>query len=361
MKIGYRSILFFMIFILPLGLFSYYQLRIATDRYHSDSAISITQDSNSAPTLDLSIIGLPAVADDRDALTLVTFINSLDMLQDLESTMQLRAHYSDPKIDWMSRLPAEASLEDFHKYMLGYIVAEYDITTHLVNIHIQSFTREYAQKLLMTILDRSQVFVDRLNSRITVEQTKFFETQLKQSEDRVREAKSQLLAFQREHGLLTTDSEALMINNTIAQLTATLIGKQGELEVKRRDLNDNSPAVQILKAEIETLTKQIAAEKDKLSVRSDGSAVSELASQFAEIQFNLEFVSTIYKSNLGQLERARMEAIQRLKYLIVVTNPTIADASLYPNRAYNIGTALLILLAVFFVLSLLTAIVREHA
>jgi capsular polysaccharide transport system permease protein len=350
-----------MIFILPLGLFSYYQLRIATDRYHSDSAISITQDSNSAPTLDLSIIGLPAVADDRDALTLVTFINSLDMLQDLESTMQLRAHYSDPKIDWMSRLPAEASLEDFHKYMLGYIVAEYDITTHLVNIHIQSFTREYAQKLLMTILDRSQVFVDRLNSRITVEQTKFFETQLKQSEDRVREAKSQLLAFQREHGLLTTDSEALMINNTIAQLTATLIGKQGELEVKRRDLNDNSPAVQILKAEIETLTKQIAAEKDKLSVRSDGSAVSELASQFAEIQFNLEFVSTIYKSNLGQLERARMEAIQRLKYLIVVTNPTIADASLYPNRAYNIGTALLILLAVFFVLSLLTAIVREHA
>ena len=70
---------------------------------------------------------------------------------------------------------------------------------------------------------------------------------------------------------------------------------------------------------------------------------------------------TIYKSNLGQLERARVEAIQRLKYLVIVTTPSIADASLYPDRTYNIGTAVLILIAVFFVLSLLAAIIREHA
>ncbi len=361
MKLGYRSVMFLLLFILPLSAYSYYQLRIATDRYHSDSVISITEDSTSVPTLDLSMIGLPAVADDKDALTLVTFINSLDMLQYLDSTLQLREHYSNSGIDWLARLPAESSVEDFHKYMQGYVVVEYDITTRLVNIHTQAFSREYAQKLLMTVLERSQVFVDNLNSRITVEQTKFFETQLKQSEQRVRDAKSELLAFQRQYGLLTTDSEALMINNSISQLTGMLIGKQGELEVRRRELNDNSPAIQILKAEIETLTKQIADEKNKLSVRSDGSAVSELAARFAEIQFNLEFVSTIYKSNLGQLERARVEAIQRLKYLVIVTKPSIADASLYPNRVYNIGTAILILIAVFFVLSLLAAIVREHA
>lgn len=360
MRLGYRSFLFFLVFLLPMCIFSYYELRIATDRFHSDSVISITEDSGSGPSLDLSMIGLPAVADDKDALTLVTFINSLDMLQYLETTMQLREHYSNPKIDWMSRLPAEASLEDFHKYAASYIIVEYDITTQLVNIHIQAFSREYAQKLLTTILDRSQAFVDHLNSRITVEQTKFFETQLKQSEDRVRDAKKQLLDFQREYGLLTTDSEAQMISSTISQLTGVLIGKQGELEVKRRDLNDNSPAVQILKAEIETITKQIAAEKDKLSVRSDGSAVSELAARFSEIQFNLEFVTTIYKSNLGQLERARVEAIQRLKYLVIVTTPSIADASLFPNRSYNIGTAALILIAVFFIVSLLAAIIREH-
>lgn len=361
MKIGYRSILFVLIFLLPLGLYAYYELRVATNRFHSDSSISITQDTNSTPTLDLTVIGLPAVADDKDALTLVTFINSLDMLQHLEGKLQLRQHYSDPKIDWYSRLPAEASQEDFHAYIANYIVVEYDTTTHLVNIHVQAFTREFAQKAVNAILERSQEFVDHLNSRVTVEQTKFFENQLKVSEGRVRDAKTSLLKFQREHGILTTDAEAQMINTSIGSLNGILLAKEGELEVKRRELNENSPVIQNLKAEIGTVIKQIAAEKQRLAGGVAGSAVSELAAAFSEIQFNLEFVDTIYKSNLTQLERARLEAVQRLKYLVVVTTPSLADASLYPDRPYNIGTAALLLIMLYFVVSLLAAIVREHA
>ena len=208
MKLGYRSVLFFLIFLLPLGLFSYYQLRISTDRYQSDAAIAITEGNNAPATLDLSMIGLPSVADDKDALTLVTFINSLDMLHYLEDKMQLRQHFSDAKIDWYARLPAEASVEDFHAYLQKFIIVEYDSTSHLVNLHVQAYSREYAQKLLTIILERSQEFVDHLNSRVTVEQTKFFENQLKASEGRLRDAKSALLNFQRQNGILTTDSEA---------------------------------------------------------------------------------------------------------------------------------------------------------
>lgn len=361
MRIGYRSILFLLIFVLPFAGFAYYELRVATDRFHSDSTIAITQDNNAAPTFDLTVIGLPAVADDKDALTLVTFINSLDMLQYLETKHQIRAHYSAPEIDWISRLPAEASWEDFHAYIANYVVVEYDITSRLVTIHVQAFSREFAQVIVNSILERSQVFVDKLNSTVTVEQTKFFESQLAASEARVRDAKSTLLKFQREYGILTTDTEATMINANIGTLNGLLLTKQGELDVKRRELNENSPVVQNLRAEISTLTKQIVQEKVRLSGGTGGLAVSELAAEFQEIQFNLEFVGNLYKSNLTQLERARLEAVQRLKYLVVVTTPSLADASLFPDRAYNIGTAAMILIMAYFVLSLVVAIVREHA
>ena len=89
--------------------------------------------------------------------------------------------------------------------------------------------------------------------------------------------------------------------------------------------------------------------------------MSELDAQFREIQFNLEFVTNIYKSNMAQLEQARLQAVQRLKYLVVVTTPSLADASLYPDRPYIIGTAVIVLLMIFFVVSLLAAIIREHA
>jgi capsular polysaccharide transport system permease protein len=361
MRIGYKTVLFFLVFLIPLAAFSYYELRIATDRFHSESTLSIAQNNNSSPSLDLSVIGLPTVADDKDALTLVTFIGSLDMMQYLESRLQIREHFSNPAIDWFSRLPAEASTEDFQAYLRRYIVVSYDPTSHLVTIHVEAFSRDYAQKLVNAILEHSQLFVDTLNSRVTVEQTRFFENLLKVSEARLRDAKAEMLRFQREHGLLTTDTEAQMISASIGSLNNALLSKQGELDVRSRVLNDNSPVIQELKNEIETLRKQIAQEKDKLSVGIGGAAVSELAAKFSEIQFNLEFVETIYKSNLTQLEKVRVEAAQRVKYLIVVTAPSLADASMYPSRGYNIGTAAILLMMLYFVVALMVAIIREHA
>jgi capsule polysaccharide export protein KpsE/RkpR len=44
-----------------------------------------------------------------------------------------------------------------------------------------------------------------------------------------------------------------------------------------------------------------------------------------------------------------------------VTTATIADESLYPNRPYVIGTAAMVLIMVFFIVSLLVAIIREHS
>jgi capsular polysaccharide transport system permease protein len=359
MRIGFRTVLFFLAFIVPLGLLTFYEMRFATDRFHSDATISITQDSNNTASLDLTMIGLPSVADSKDALTLITFITSFDMLQYLDSQLQLRQHYSNPNIDWWSRLPAEASQEDFHRYIQNFILVEFDASSHLVSIHVQAFARDYAQKIVNTILARSQVFVDNLNARVTDEQTRFFQGQLSLSEARLKEARNTLLKFQRENSLLTTESEAAMINANISALDRLLITKQGELSTKQRELNENSPVIQGLKSEIETLTKQIVQEKHRLS-GGGGAAVSELDAKFREIQFNLEFVENIYKSNLSQLERARIEAIQRLKYLIVVTTPTMADASIYPDRPYIIITAAIILLMAYFILSLIGAIIREH-
>lgn len=361
MRLGFRFVLFMIVCIIPVALVAVYELRFATDRYHSEANVAITQDNNSTQTFDLTVIGLPAVSDDKDALTLITFINSLDMLQYLEKELQLRQHYSAPGLDWFSRLAPEASQERFHDYMTSYIVAEYDVTTHLISIHVQAFTRDFAQKVVNAILARSQVFVDKLNAHVTEEQTRFFETQLTASEVRLKDAKNALLEFQRQNQLLTTDAEAMMVSSNISELDKLLLTKQGELITKQRDLNDNSPVIQILKGEIETLTQQIAEEKRKLSGNVTGGAVSELSAQFREIQFNLEFVETIYKSNLAQLERSRLEAIQRLKYLVVITTPSLADASLYPDRLYIIGTALLISLMIYFIVSLVVAIIREHA
>lgn len=361
MKLSYRSILFILIVLLPFGLFSFYELDIATDRFHSGSSVTVSEDKKFVPSIDLSAIGLSSPGGSSDALTLIAFMNSTDMIDYLDQKLGLRQHYGNKDVDWWSRLPETASKEDFYDYFSGMMSVELDPVSHLVQIHVQAFDREYARKIVNALLERGQDLVDRLNAKMIQEKIEFFEKQLTAADLRMRKAKEELLRFQHDNQLLTADAEAGLLNRSISEINSKLIAKQGQLAVSLGDLNETSPAVKRIKAEIETLKQQLATEKDRLSVGSDGSPVSAIAAHFAEIQANVNFLEGMYKSNLVQLEAARVEAVQRLKYLIVVTQPTIADSSLYPNRKYNVATAAILLLMVFFVVSLMIAVVREHA
>ena len=69
----------------------------------------------------------------------------------------------------------------------------------------------------------------------------------------------------------------------------------------------------------------------------------------------------MYTSNLAQLEQARIEAARRVKFLVVVAAPSIADESQYPSRPYVIITAAIIFLALYFVGALVVSILREHS
>jgi capsular polysaccharide transport system permease protein len=353
-----RIVMFLLVFLLPFMAVVTYEVRFATDRYASESAIIITAEHGAVPSLDLSAIGLSSPAT-HDPLILQQFIESTDMLQYLDKRLDLRGHYSDAAIDWWSRLPAGYSLEDFHTYVQNYMKVTIDTDSQVITLHVEAFNREYAQKVVKAIIERSQEFTDRLNDKVSAGQTKFFEDQLVKTEDRLKSLKTQLLDFQSQHRMMTTESEAQMVTGNIAELERALLKQQGELETKLQVLSETSPAVQILRKEIATLQAQIDQEKNRLTGGSS-SAVNELDAQFREIQFNIEFVTTLYKSNLAQLEAARASTVQRLKYLVVVTQPSIADASLYPNRGFIIGTAAMILFMIFFVVSLIVAIIREH-
>src|SRR5204862_2569638 len=114
------------------------------------------------------------------------------------------------------------------------------------------------------------------------------------------------------------------------------------------------------KFDIAALESQVSIEKDRLSGVST-SSISELDAQYRDIQLNLEFVTTMYKSNLSQLEQARIEAARRVKFLVVVASPSIADQSQYPNRPFVIIAGAVVFLALYFIAALVLSIIREHS
>ena len=203
-----NRILFFIVFVLPLIVIAYYEVAIATDRYQSEAALIISQEKAGTTTFDVSFLGLPSSADDKDARVVEEFIMSRDMLHFLDDKHHLREHYSASRVDWLARLSNTASFEDFHQYMAGCMILSYDTKSKIIHFQLQSFDANYSKALLEFVRGTSQLFIDSLNERMTAEQTRFFDDKMVESETRLKEAKQALLTFQQANRLLTTDAES---------------------------------------------------------------------------------------------------------------------------------------------------------
>jgi capsular polysaccharide transport system permease protein len=352
--------LFLIVFVLPLLLFSAYLLFIASDRYESLASATITEEKPATASIDLTMLGVTNAASDKDSLILKEFIESKDMLVFLDQRLRIKEHVTDPSIDFYSRLDPEATLEEFHDYYLWLVSVNYDTTSKLIRFGVQGFDGEFAHSLLKLIVERSQQFIDRINEQITREQLRFFDREIADSEARLKLAKEALIAFQRQNRLMTTEGESATVMATIQTLEQGLAQKQSDLSARLQVLDRSAPQLQTLQLEITALESQIASAKERLAGASDTS-ISELDAQFREIQLNLEFVTNIYKSNLTALEQARLEAARRLKFLIVVSQPSIPERAEYPRRAYLMVTVGVVLMILFFVVSLTMAIIREHS
>ena len=347
-------------FIFPIFSISMYHLFISTDRYESVAAAIITEQKPSTTTLDLSLIGLPSTASDHDAHVVETLILSRDMMSYLDEKIQLREHLSNPEIDYFARLAEDATYEEFLELYRDYFTVDYNVETKILAISVQAFEKKYAQTALKLILERADRFIDELNNRMSQEQVRFFLLEEKKRKREMFDAKAKLLAFQQANKIFSTEAEAQTIFTTIGALETLAAQKQSELDSRAKILSKNSAILQELKAQIASLQRQIAAEKARLA-GGEGRDISEIQSDFLAVRLELELATAAFKTTLATLEQVRIEAARKLKFLIVVTQPSLADESEFPRRWYIVISTIMISLMLYVIATLVMAIIREHA
>jgi len=360
LRFSSAKLLFLAFVVLPLVIVTLYEYILASDRYESTAALYITVEKAQSSPFDLTLLGITSAGSSRDILVLKAFIDSQSMLKKIDKSVGLRQHFSDPSIDFWSRLANDASREEYHEYYLNHISATFDDEAQLLILSVQSFDAKYSQKVLDLIIRESQIFIDRLNENITKSQLSFFDTAVKESEIALTKERRKLRTFQKENNFLSTEVATTSIVGTISALEQAMAQKKSELNSRFGLLGENSPTLRRLRAEIKALNEQIQREKNRLASGKDGS-VSELDSIFRELTLLVEFKALRYKGNLDAREKAQTEAARRLRFLTIVSAPTLADESLYPDRPYIIMTTAILALMIYFIASIMLATIREHA
>ncbi|WP_454731530.1 MULTISPECIES: chain-length determining protein [Cupriavidus] len=334
---------------------------VASDRYVSEAKVVVERsDAVGATATDFYASLLGASAAPQDLLLLREYLLSADMLRKLDARLALKAHYSSAQRDALSRLwPADASFERFHAYYLGRVSVEYDDFSHTLVIRAQAYTPAMAQAIARLLASEGERFINELAHRVAGEQVVYIENQVRVLGERMKADRQALLAYQNANGLVSPRGDVESLSGVVAGAEAEL----ADLRVRRAALKDvytpQSPAIQQIDAQIAAVQAQIGAQRARMTSPRNR-ALNQVVEEHERLQAAAGFSQDLYKTALGALEKARMEATRKLKNVAVVQSPTLPEYPLQPRRVYNIAVFVLAALALAGVLQLLGAIIRDH-
>ncbi|WP_439841909.1 sugar transporter [Aeromonas taiwanensis] len=332
---------------------------IASDRYVSRAEVIIKQADQIKMLPDaLSMLGIGG-SNHQDVLLVQDYLKSWDLLAKVDKELALKSHYQSDKADYFSRLPDEVSREDFIEYYREHLTLHLDELSGVLTIELQTFEPEYGRQVVSLMLRESERFINKLGHQVALDQLAFVEKEVNRAYQRVQDEKAKVLAFQNSHQLISPESTSSARLGVVSQIEAELVNQQAELKQLSSYMRDTAPAVISVQARVDALTKQLQQEKAKLT-GLDNNAMNEVTAGYMDVQTQATLAMDLYKTGLISLEQARVEAYRKLKHLLVITQPTLAEDAEYPRRLYNLAT-IGVLLCLFYGLVVMgLAILREH-
>lgn len=332
---------------------------IASDRYVSRAEIVIKQADQIKMLPDaLSMLGIGG-SNHEDVLLTQDYLQSPDLLAKLDQELGLKAHFQNHKIDYFSRLPDNVSQEEFLKYYRDHLTLRLDDLSGVLTIEMQAFDPNYGQKVVSLMLQESEHFINKLGHQVALDQLAFVEKEVDRAYQRVQAEKAKVLEFQNSHHLISPESTSTSRLEVVSQIEGELVRQQAELKQLQSYMRDTAPAVISVQNRVNALNKQLEQEKARLT-GFDKDAMNEITARYMDVQTQATLATDLYKTGLISLEQARVEAYRKLKHLLVVSQPTMAEDAEYPRRLYNL-TTIAVLLCLFYGLIVMgLATLREH-
>jgi len=345
-----------------LGAILYFGL-IASDMYQSESKYTIQgSDMRGGSGLD-SLIGMLPVgvgASEYDARAVQEYILSRDVLRRLDREEGFIHHHQDPGIDWIARIPADATFEDAYEYYEGLVDVRHDSQSGVSTLTILASTAEDAQRFAHAVLRYAEEMVNELSERAQLDRMTFALQEVAGGEQRLAKARQSILELQREGEEINPQESASAVFGIRTQLETELAKTRAELRQLESFMKPEAHQVQSLRQKIVSLEEQIQNENLKL-VDSKSQSLSASIARFEPLVLEKEFAEKAYESALTSLELARTEAAQQHRYLATIVTPSAPDEPTHPERFLGVLTVLAVALAAFGIFSLLIAAVREHA
>ena len=335
---------------------------IATPQYESVGAFTIqSADNASAPTIELLVASVPGSGATRDAMLVQQYVQSRDMLRELIDDHGFIQHYSADSVDWWSRLPADAALEDVYDYYGDKVEAEYDSHSSVVTVSVRAFSAQKAHELASAILASSERKVNEMMEQARRDRIELAQREVSRAEERLGTARARMLELQGERSEINPMASAEAILGVRSGLEVELAEARAELNTLRATLQPGTPQLVAQQQRVAALARQVEEQSRRLAASDRPDGLSADIAAFEPAMAEKEFAQHAYESALKSMEIARVEASRQHRYLVMIARPSQPDEATHPRVFLMVLTVFVLSFALLGIGTLLLASIREHA
>lgn len=222
-----------------------------------------------------------------------------------------------------------------------------------MQVDVKAFDPRQAREIAQFIVNQSDNLVNSLSLSARNDVLRAAQDEVLAGEARLAKARAALRDYRDKSQEISPEEGAKLAVQLIGSLEQQLTQLNADLATAKSQMSEDTPRIRVLKTRIESLEQQLAVERQRLgtgekkAVANDPDApdVAGRIAEFEELETEREFAERAYTAALSSLEKARIEANNRQRYLALFIEPTLSEMAQYPARLLN---ALLATLGLLF-------------
>jgi capsular polysaccharide transport system permease protein len=350
-----------------LGLLGYYLIAFIPPRFESRTVVALR--STTVAGEKTTVKTLPTLIGQPDEVVqelkrIQTHLSSNDTFLVMDKRFKLRERYKETPVEWRMPLDGESSIDDFYKYYTHLVKIELDEVGNLLIIHVQDKNSKLAHDLAAALVKHAEEFSNETSKNLSKKQLDFSQTYILTYETKRKELEEKLLAIQEKYEIFSPESELGIKESILMQLESERATKQLELTRLLSYMQTDAPQVHALYEELRFIDEQIVQQRNSLTQKVDDSAgsseLSKAKKEFERLKQDMDFWNQSIIGLRETIERARLETLQKLRYLVTISEPTLPDEARYPRRFYWLAYLGFILTLVITFIRIIIELIREH-
>ncbi|MBI1172644.1 capsule biosynthesis protein [bacterium] len=345
--------------LLPTILAGWYYYMVATPMYAVTSKFVIQQAT--ATSQISSLFSGTAFATGPDSVAVQGYLQSPAAMERLDQDKGFRAAFSNPSIDPIQRLPANATQTETYNLYQRYVKVSYDPTEGLINLEVSAADPKLAVEFSKALIGYAEEQVDKMSARQRSDQMDTAKANFADAVAKLQAAQATLVGLQEKYKTLDSTVEAGLVTSQISALNAQLMAEKLSLAQLQANAAPNKARMDPVITRINTLNDQIA--QLRAGLTQDGQGGPSLASVQSQMVMATADVTTrqmMLAQATSAMETSRIEAQRQTRYLELAVEPTAPDTPSYPRAFENTLVVLLIFAGIYLMISMTIAILREQ-